>query len=82
MTGSAPLLPPPFAKLAGRWRANLQYFGSAALRVSENPRNRTRGLELIFAVSSRVPRACTCSRGHGGGWGRPRLWQGSPAPPC
>lgn len=82
MTGSAPLLPPPFAKLAGRWRASLRYFGSAALRASEDPLTRTRGSGPIFGVSSRPPRACACSRGHGGGWGRPRLWQGSPAPPC
>lgn len=82
MTGSAPLLPPPFAKLAGRWRANLQYFASAALRVSEDSRDRTRGLWPIFAVSYRAPPACACSFGHEGGWGRPRLWQGSPAPPC
>lgn len=82
MTGSAPLLPPPFAKLAGRWQANLKYFGSATLWASEDPRDRTRGLGPIFAVPNRVSRVCACSRGHGGGWGRPRLWQGSPAPPC
>ena len=82
MTGSAPLLPPPFAKLAGRWWANLQYFGLRTIWSAENTSGGMCGPVPIFAVSCRQPLECECGRGHGGGWGRPCLWQGSPAPPC
>ena len=82
MTGSAPLLPPPFAKLAGRWWANLQYFGLQVFWSAEYTPGEMCDSVRFFPVSIRQPVACKCGHGRGGGWGRLCLWQGSPAPPC